>query len=237
MKRILSTIAAVVFATAAYAQAIPQFPIPGPALVEGSNLNKMVTQLNNLAGYTSNGSIVITARAPSATSTGGSVTITAAAGSGGTSTGGSVNLVPGAAVSTGIPGTIKINGDNSLVCPTFFTIGAPAAATDTVFFVANRSYLVVSAREVHAVAAGGASVLQVTKDTSTNAPGAGTDLLTNNTNTGFDLAATANTVQTGTLITTIATLTLAAGDRLAVDFAQAIQSSSGIAVTVCLAPL
>jgi len=112
----------------------------------------------------------------------------------------------------------------------------PAAATDAVFFIATRAYTVVSASEVHAVAAGGASVLQVVKDTGTNAPGAGTDLLTNNTNTGFDLNATANTVQVGTLVASGATKALAAGDRLAIDFANAIQSSAGIVVTVCLAP-
>lgn len=123
------------------------------------------------------------------------------------------------------------------ICATFFTIGAPAAATDTAFFVATRAMRVVSVSEVHAVAAGGASVVQVTKDTGTNAPGAGTDLLTNNTNGGFDLNATANTVQVGALVATSGVTTLAAGDRLSVDFAQAIQSSSGIAITACMAPL
>ncbi len=183
------------------------------------------------------GAVTITGGAATTSGVGGVVTVTAGASAGGTNNGGSVNLVPTAAVSTGIPGTVQFNGNAALVCPTFYTLGAPAAATDTVFFVANRAYYVVSASEVHAVAAGGASVIQVTKDTSTNAPGAGTDLLTNNTNTGFDLNGTANTVQTGTLTATVATKTLAAGDRLAVDFAQAIQSSSGIAITVCLAPI
>jgi hypothetical protein len=128
-----------------------------------------------------------------------------------------------------------LKSTDGVTCATFYTIGAPAAATDTVFFVATRPYIVVYVSEVHAVAAGGASVLQVTKDSTTAAPGAGTDLLTNNTNTGFDLNATANTVQVGTLVAA-ATRTLAAGDRLAVDFAQAIQSSAGIAVTACMAP-
>lgn len=111
----------------------------------------------------------------------------------------------------------------------------PATAVDAVFFVATRAYILVSVSEVHAVAAGGASVLQIVKDTGTSAPGAGTDLLTNNTNGGFDLNATANTVQVGTLVA-VGTRTLAAGDRLAYDFAQAIQSSAGIAITACLAP-
>lgn len=108
----------------------------------------------------------------------------------------------------------------------------PTTATDLPFYTATRAVQVVSASQVHAVAAGGASTLQITKDTGTTAPGAGTDLLTS---TGFNLNATANTVQVGTLTATTADLVLAAGDRLSIDFANAIQSSAGINVTVCLA--
>ena len=104
------------------------------------------------------------------------------------------------------------------------------AATDRQFFVAPIACSIVAISEVHAVAAGGASALQVVKDTSTNAPGAGTDILTNNTNSGFDLAATAQTVQVGTFSAT----SLAVGDRLSLDFAQAIQSTAGLLVTVIL---
>jgi len=124
---------------------------------------------------------------------------------------------------------------DGLTCPSYVMVGA-GAATDAVFFVATRPYIVVSVSEVHSVAAGGASALQLVKDTGTSAPGAGTDLLTNNTNTGFDLNATANTVQVGALVAAAATKTLAAGDRLSVDFAQAIQSTAGVVVTACLAP-
>lgn len=197
-----------------------------------------LTLTSGAGGSSSGAAGAVAISAGSATSANGAnVTITAGSGAGGTNAGGSVNLVPGAAVSTGIPGQIKVNGDANLMCSTFAPMGAPAAATDTVFYVATRPLYVVSASAVFAVAAGGASKLQVTKDTSTNAPGAGTDLLTNNTNTGFDLNGTPNTVEAGTLVSTVATKTLAAGDRLAVDFADAIQSSSGIAVTVCMAPL
>lgn len=128
-----------------------------------------------------------------------------------------------------------INGGE--ICPTFYTGVAQAANTDTVFFIATRAMRVISASEIHAVAAGGASVIQVVKDTGTNAPGAGTDLLTNTSSTGFDLNATANTVQVGTLVTTAGVTNLAAGDRLSVDYAQAVQSTAGVAITVCLAPL
>lgn len=106
------------------------------------------------------------------------------------------------------------------------------AATDRVIFVAPVACQVVAVSQVHSAAAGGASKLQLTKDTGTDAPGAGTDLLTNNTNTGFDLNATANTVQSGTLVGTAATLQLAVGDRLALDFANTIQSTAGLCVTV-----
>lgn len=108
------------------------------------------------------------------------------------------------------------------------------AATDRAIFVAPVACQVVAASQVHAVAAGGASKLQLTKDVSTDAPGAGTDLLTNNTNTGFDLNATANTVQVGTLTATVASLQLAVGDRLSLDFANTIQSTAGLVVTVWL---
>lgn len=105
--------------------------------------------------------------------------------------------------------------------------GTTAAATDVCFFIAPVAVTVVAASQVHAVAAGGASTLQLVKDTSTNAPGAGTDLLSS----AFDLNATANTVQVGSLT---GTLTMAVGDRLSVDYANAIQSSAGVVVTVLL---
>jgi hypothetical protein len=104
------------------------------------------------------------------------------------------------------------------------------AATDRQFFVAPVACSIVAISEVHAVAAGGASVVQVVKDTSTNAPGAGTDILTNNTNTGFDLNATAQTVQVGTFAAT----SLAVGDRLSIDFANTIQSTAGLLITAIL---
>lgn len=125
----------------------------------------------------------------------------------------------------------SIKSGDGVTCATYAPSGTPAA-TDAVFFIATRAYNIVSISAVFSVTAGGASKLQVTLDTGTNAPGAGTDILTNNTNTGFDLAATANTVQVGTFAATA----LAAGDRLAVDYANAIQSTAGMVVTACLSP-
>jgi hypothetical protein len=114
----------------------------------------------------------------------------------------------------------------------YYFTGTPAA-TDQAFFVAPYPCRVVAVAEVHSAAAGGASTIQVVKDTSTNAPGAGTDLLSS----AFDLNATANTTQQGALSSTASDLVLAAGDRLSVDFANAIQSTAGVCVTVAIAPI
>lgn len=117
-----------------------------------------------------------------------------------------------------------------------YMMNANGSLADQCFFVADRAYEVVAISEVHAVAGNDASAvnLQVTKDISTNAPGAGTDLLTNNTNAGFDMKGTANTVQTGTLVSTQATRRLAAGNRLSVDFAGTLTTLAGVVVTVSL---
>lgn len=144
------------------------------------------------------------------------------------------NSTPGAidnmtiGATTPAPGTFStLKSSDGVTCATV----TPATATDAVFFIATRPYILTSVSQIHSVAAGGASALQVVKDTGTNAPGAGTDLLS----AAFDLNATANTVQVGALVV-VATRTLAAGDRLSIDFANLIQSSAGIVVTACLAP-
>lgn len=113
---------------------------------------------------------------------------------------------------------------------------ANGVLADEAFFIADRAYEVVGVSQIHAVAGndGGAVNLQVTKDTGTNAPGAGTDLLTNTAGAGFNLKATANTVQNGTLVATQATKRLAAGDRLSVDYAGTLTTLAGVVVTVKL---
>ena len=77
---------------------------------------------------------------------------------------------------------------DAVTCATYAPSGTPAA-TDAVFFIATRPYNIVYISAVFSVTAGGASKLQVTKDTGTNAPGAGTDILTNNTNTDHAMKA------------------------------------------------
>lgn len=109
---------------------------------------------------------------------------------------------------------------------------------DTSFFVANDRYVVTAVRWSHATKCSVAStVVQLTNDTSTNAPGAGTDMLTNNTNTGFDLTATANVPQVGVLTATAATNLLLTGNRLSVDYAGTLTALAGVVMTVSFAPI
>lgn len=105
---------------------------------------------------------------------------------------------------------------------------------DQCFYVANLPRKVAAIYYVHSTKGtdNGAVNVQVTKDTTTNAPGAGTDLLTNNTNAGFDCKGANNTVQTGTLTATEANLWLAPGDRLSVDFAGVTTALAGAVVVV-----
>lgn len=104
----------------------------------------------------------------------------------------------------------------------------------TVFFVAPAACKVLAISEVHATAGsdGGAVTAVVTKDTGTAAPGAGTSL---HQSGSFNLKGTANTVQTATLSTTAATLTLAAGDRLAIKLTGTPTAVAGAAVTAQIA--
>lgn len=101
------------------------------------------------------------------------------------------------------------------------------------FFVAPQACKVLAISEVHGVAGTdpGAVTAVVTKDTGTQAPGAGTSL---HQSGSFNLKGTANTVQTATLSTTPATLTLAAGDRLAVKLTGTPTALAGAVVTATI---
>lgn len=111
-----------------------------------------------------------------------------------------------------------------------------ADCVDKTFFIANYPCVVTDIRYIHQTAGSdaGAVNVQVTKDTGTNAPGAGTDLLLNNAGAGFDCKGTANTVQVGSLVVDPLVRTLAAGDRLALDFAGTVTALVGVVVAVNL---
>lgn len=109
---------------------------------------------------------------------------------------------------------------------------------DQTIFIADRPYRVLSIRYVHATKGtnGSAVNLQVTKDTGTDAPGAGTDLLSNNSNAGFDCKGTDNTVQSGAFKAGVAP-SLKVGERLSLDYAGTLTALAGVQVTAVLKPM
>ena len=109
---------------------------------------------------------------------------------------------------------------------------------DKAFWIAPFPCEVIGVTEIHEVAGtdGSAVTVNLERLQGTEAPDAGDDLLTNNSNAGFDLKGTANTLQTGTLVGTSA-VQLAAGNRLGAAFAGTITSLAGTVMTVTLKPI
>jgi len=101
----------------------------------------------------------------------------------------------------------------------------------SVFFYADAPLSVLSITEFHTTAgsSGSAVTLNVERLTGTQAPGAGSNLLT----TAFNLRATANTIQTGTLINT-SQKQLQKGDRLALVLSGTPTAVANVLVTVTL---
>lgn len=105
-----------------------------------------------------------------------------------------------------------------------------AAATDRTFFIADRNYIVSDFWMTWSTAST-SNFQQLTKDSGTSAPGAGTDLLTDNTASGIDTNATANTPVGSLLLSAVSTkptLWLAPGDRLSVDSTGTTGSLAGV---------
>lgn len=100
--------------------------------------------------------------------------------------------------------------------------------------MANRKLQVIGVSEVHTTAGsdGSAVTLMLKKCSGTTVPASGTDMLS----ASLNMKGTAQTVQAGTLVTNIDTLTLSAGDRLAVDFTGTITALAGVVITVDLIP-
>lgn len=111
---------------------------------------------------------------------------------------------------------------------------AAVTAQDQLFYLFNRPYALQSIQYAHATkeATDTSANMQVVSDTGTDAPGAGTNILTNNSNNGFDCNAANNVVQAGTFTA----LTPVAGGRLAVDFRDSSYTElAGVCVTVTMA--
>ncbi len=93
-------------------------------------------------------------------------------------------------------------------------------------FVSKEAWKLISVDYTVTVAGTDASAvtLQLTKCTGTQAPSAGTALLS----ATIDLKSAANTTVTGSLVTTAVTLQFSAGDRLAVDVTGTTTSVDGV---------
>jgi len=130
-----------------------------------------------------------------------------------------------------VSGETLINGAGGWIPVSFHY---DATSVDQQIFVANRAYKVKACRLTPRVAGGdaGAVTVMLEKCPSGTAPGSGTDLLTGTLN----LKGTADTVQVGTLVATAASLALAAGDALALDFDGTLTAAVGV-ITVDLVPI
>lgn len=107
-----------------------------------------------------------------------------------------------------------------------------ADVIDQIFFVAPVACELVYLSEVHSTAGsdGGAVTLQVERLQGTEAVGGNGDALLSST---IDLKGTANTVQTGSIVSD-GTQELAAGDRLAVNITGTTTAVDGACVTAIL---
>lgn len=119
--------------------------------------------------------------------------------------------------------------------PVSLTIVANANCVDQTMITIPEACIVVGAYYTHATAGNDASAvtLDLTKDTGTNAPGAGSTLLQST----FNCKGTANTVQTGSLVSSSTTRSLAAGDRIGLNFTGTVTTLAGVNVTVLLRKL
>jgi hypothetical protein len=165
---------------------------------------------------------------------GAAITITGGNGAGGTNGGGNINLVPGTAVSTGTPGEVQVNGAAGLFdaqWSQYLAASVPVSGTSYTFFMANRAYR-IKAVSVICSSTSTTPTVDVTIDTGTTAPGGGTSCMTG----AITFSGTANTRVTGTLSSTVANCTMAAGNRLACKWGGTVGSITGAQISVTLVP-
>jgi hypothetical protein len=115
---------------------------------------------------------------------------------------------------------------------TLLPITEALTATDAtrVVYVVTHPCKLVAVSEAHTTASS-SGTLTLEKLTGTTAPGSGTAMLT----ATISLAGTANTVLSGTPVSDVSILTLAAGDRLALKIAGTMTSLAGSRVSIMLA--
>ena len=124
-----------------------------------------------------------------------------------------------------------------------FFLNTAGAMVSQSFFVAPRAMAITAIEELHSTAetAAGTATAVITHDLAGQAPGTGTVVMTNS----FNLKATANTVQSGTLLavnaalgTPAAGIVLAAGDRLSILIGgtATITALAGVVITLFSRP-
>jgi hypothetical protein len=101
-----------------------------------------------------------------------------------------------------------------------------ANAVDNWAFIADDNYQVTRVVCIPTVIGsdGSAVTAAVKKASSTTAPGSGTAVMSNT----FNLKATANTLQTATLSTTLTDYQLTTNDRLGIDFTGTLTAAVGV---------
>lgn len=153
-------------------------------------------------------------------------------------TGGTAALTVSSSQVVNIPADKFTNGGNIAPDYIYLTVDMAVASQMTTrsIMTAPRAMQLVGVTLAYGVVAGQACAVQIEKCTTTTAPGSGTALLTNNTNSGFDATATANTPQTGTLTGTTASLQFAAGDRLSMKWGTST-SCVGAVLTFLFKPI
>lgn len=198
----------------------------------GTGAGGAITITSGAAGATGVAGAVNISVGAATAGNGSAVTITGGNGAGGTNAGGNINFVPGAAVSTGTPGEVQVNSAAGLFSVVWQQgqAAAPSAGSFTIF-QATRAYRVKAMNLVYSTASSSGTAT-ITKDTGTTAPGGGTALLTGTVST----SSTANTTNSGTLIATVATLTMAAGDRIGLTLGGTQTGLAGLVVSVGLVP-
>lgn len=164
-----------------------------------------------------------------------------------TSTAANLNVLAGNRLSVKLNGTLTALANvtvcvylaplyNELTLMYYLTANGQLGTASTLF-TADREYEVADLSEIHSTASGGVYKVALTKDSPTQSPGSGVVLQTDNTNAGFDLNGTAQTVQIGTLAARRNRI-LYTGDSIGMVFSGAggVGSLAGLLLSVNLIP-
>lgn len=128
---------------------------------------------------------------------------------------------------------VLVGSDLGTTTASFVQGGTAADALDTIFFIADRDYLVTKIEAIWGTAESTGSMdIMVEKLTGTTACASGTDLQAS----AIAGTGTANTVNTATLSATASALFVSAGNRLCVDLSATPNEVVNMVVTVTLAP-